>query len=187
MRFGLVLGATYTYKDTDYTPEGYIDGKKKITEKYTADELESNPKLKTVTQDSYYYSYAGLMANTIGNTTLGEILFEQTLEADRYGKPYWLASPGALVDSNSAYFGPGFVANNRVAVGGAIFGSFGGWSVFKYAVRPIVILNSSVTINQVQKTTGSTTQWNYDNGYIFVESGDSSNGQAGANLGTPIQ
>ena len=86
-----VLGNTYTYTSTDYSPENYINGKSHATEG------------EIVPRDgeayAYYYNYTGTMATTIGNTTIGSLLFEGTQEADNYAKSYWLASPGAFVDS----------------------------------------------------------------------------------------
>ena len=164
------FGKTYTYTSEDYSPESYINGKSHATEG------------EIVPRDgeayAYAYDYTGTMATTIGNTTIGSLLFEGTQEADNFAKTYWLASPGARVDSSDAYFGPGDVGGGGVGSGGGIFNADGNWTAFRFAVRPVVYLNSDVTVEQIQKTTGRTTPWSYDNSENFVGSGDASNGEA---------
>ena len=162
----LGLGEKYTYTSTDYSPESYINGKSYATAG------------EEVTQDGYWYDYTGTMATTIGNTTIGNLLFEGTQSGDNYAKSYWLASPGAFVNSSVATFGPGSVGNGSVGPGDILFDSYGGWNAGRLAVRPVVYLNSDVTVEQIQKTTGRTTPWSYDNSENFVGSGDASNGEA---------
>ena len=163
-----VFGNTYTYTSEDYSPESYINGKNQATEG------EIVP--KDGEAYAYMYDYTGTMATTIGNTTIGSLLFEGTQEADNFAKTYWLASPGALVDSGCAIFGPGFVGSGDVGSGGDLFRSYGIWRAYRFAVRPVVYLNFDVTVEQIQKTTGSTTPWSYDNSLSVAGSGDASNG-----------
>ena len=164
------FGKTYTYTSEDYSPESYINGKSHATEG------------EIVPRDgeayAYYYDYTGTMATTIGNTTIGSLLFEGTQRGDKYAKSYWLASPGAVVGSSVAGFGPGVVDGGDVNAGFSLFNSHGIWFARRFAVRPVVYLNSDVTVEQIQETTGSTTTWSYDRS-SGTEIGDASNGEAG--------
>jgi hypothetical protein len=144
-----VLGDTYTYKSTDYTPESYIAGKNVDTSK-----------TPSVTLDAYYYSWGKLAIDD----TLKEMLFSGTTESDKYSKSYWLASPGVLAVGSVARFGPGFVDNGYVREGGDnLFGSNGFWYAGRLGVRPVVYLNSEVSVDDLQKTEAGTDTWNYDN------------------------
>ena len=80
-----VLGNTYTYKSTDYTPESYIAGKNVDTSK-----------IPSVTADAYYYSWENLSIDA----TLKEMLFSKTTRSDKFSKAYWLASPGVGAKQN---------------------------------------------------------------------------------------
>ncbi len=62
-----VLGQTYTYTASDYTPESYIDGKKNATAG------------ETVTATGYNYDITSMTGTKIGNTTLGSLLFDISL------------------------------------------------------------------------------------------------------------
>ena len=94
-----VLGQTYTYTASDYTPASYIDGKKNATAG------------ETVTATGYCYDKISMTGTKIGNTTLGSLLFDKTTSDGNYAKAYWLASPGVLVGSSDAAFGPGSVVS----------------------------------------------------------------------------
>ena len=163
-----VLGQTYTYTASDYTPESYIDGKKHVT----ADE-------EPATGTAYWYDITSMTSKTIGNgnVTLGSLLFDKTGGGD-YAKAYWLASPGVHADSSYACFGPGYVGEDA-GTGYIYFISDGRWRAYRYAVRPVVSLKSDVTTAQVKKLanqteddwSGYTAQWN--------TSGEASNGEAG--------
>ena len=83
------------------------------------------------------------------------------------------------MNSSVAGFGPAYVDNVLVFAGGGLFGSDGGWAAFRFAVRPVVYLNSDVTVEQIQKTTGSTTPWSYDNSSPYPADGNASTGEAG--------
>ena len=128
-----VLGNTYTYKSSDYTPESYINGKSKATAG------------QTVPATGYYYDITSMAGTAIGNTTLGNLLFDKI-----NAKAYWLASPGVDANSNNAYFGPGLV-NGFAGTGGGIFGSNGFWNANRYGVRPIITLKSNITTAEVKK------------------------------------
>ena len=163
-----VLGQTYTYTASDYTPESYIDGKKNATAG------------ETVTATGYNYDITSMTGTKIGNTTLGSLLFDKTTSDGNYAKAYWLASPGVNVDSSNAGFGPGYV-DDRAGAGYYHFNSGGDWSANGNAVRPVVSLKSDVTTAQVKKSanqgiteddwSGYTAQWSAN--------GSASNGEAG--------
>ena len=160
-----ILGQTYTYTASDYTPESYIDGKKNATAG------------ETVIATGYYY-ITSMTETKIGNTTLGSLLFNKTTGDDNYAKAYWLASPGVNVGSSRAFFGPGLVDDNA-GPGYNIFGSYGYWCATGFAVRPVVSLKSDVTTAQVKKLANQTEDdWS---GYSaqWSTNGSASNGEAG--------
>ena len=163
-----VLGNTYTYKSSDYTPESYINGKSKATAG------------QTVTATGYYYDITSMTETKIGNTTLGNLLFDKTTDDANYAKAYWLASPGVTADSNRATFGPGGVSAFAGA-GNYFFSSNGFWFAGRSGVRPIITLKSNITTAEVKKLdnqnviedtwSGNSTSWNAN--------GRASNGEAG--------
>ena len=160
-----VLGNTYTYKSTDYTPESYINNKTNV---------DTN-KIPSVTADAYRYSWKNLTIDT----ALKEMLFSGTTESDKFSKSYWLASPGVNAVESDAYFGPGIVNNGAVFEGGVLFFSDGLWFAVRLGVRPVVYLNSEVSVDDLQKTEAGTDTWNYDNSNPDVANGDKNNGEAG--------
>lgn len=163
-----VLGQTYTYTASDYTPESYIDGKKNATAG------------ETVTATGYNYDITSMTGTKIGNTTLGSLLFDKTTDDDNYAKAYWLASPGVYVISSFAYFGPGRVGD-YAGTGFYAFNSFGDWCANRYAVRPVVSLKSDVTTAQVKKLANQSITEDAWSGYSaqWSANGSASNGEAG--------
>ena len=163
-----VLGNTYTYKSSDYTPESYINGKSKATAG------------QTVPATGYYYDITSMTGTKIGNTTLGSLLFDKTTDDANYAKAYWLASPGVGADSDVAGFGPGVVLD-FAGTDRACFTSYGNWYADRYGVRPIITLKSNITTAEVKKLdnqnviedtwSGNSTSWNAN--------GRASNGEAG--------
>ena len=91
-----VLGNQYTYKETDYTPESYINSK-------------ANATAGTQTDPATAYCYQ--WGNLTINDTLKTILFNGTTSDANYAKSYWLASPAVFAYSGNAGFGPGVVAD----------------------------------------------------------------------------
>ena len=163
-----VLGNQYPYTADNYTPESYIDNKSHAT----AGE-------KTDPATAYAYQWGNL---TIGDT-LKTILFSGTTRDANYAKSYWLASSGVYADSSYANFGPGCVRNGGVGSDYGLFDSDGIWDAFGLAVRPVVYLNSEVTVEDLHIIDGQEDNWSaYSNGDA-VANGDSSNGEAG-NHGT---
>ena len=163
---GKVLGNTYTYKSTDYTPESYINNKTNV----------DTSKIPSVTADAYGYSWENLTIDA----TLKEMLFSKTTSSDKFSKVYWLASPGVGAYGSVADFGPGYVYDGGVCEGGGdLFGSNGGWGAVRLGVRPVVYLNSEVSVDDLQKTEAGTDTWNYDNSHPNVANGTKDNGEAG--------
>ena len=164
-----VLGNQYTYKETDYTPESYINSKANAT-----------AGTKTDPATAYGYQWGNLTIND----TLKTILFNGTTRDANFAKSYWLASPAVGADSDGADFGPGDVAYGGVDAGGGLFGSGGRWFAASFGVRPVVYLESNITVEDLHKIDGQEEDWSADSNEINVAHGNSSNGEAG-NYGTP--
>ena len=116
----------------------------------------------------------------IGNTTLGSLLFDKTTDDGNYAKAYWLASPGVVVISSVAGFGPGDV-DDLAGTGGNDFYSGGIWNADGDAVRPVVSLKSDVTTAQVKKSANQGITEDAWSGYSaqWSANGSASNGEAG--------
>ena len=166
---GGVLGNQYTYKETDYTPESYINSK-------------ANATAGTQTDPATAYCYQ--RGNLTINDTLKTILFNGTTSDANYAKSYWLASPAVSANSDYADFGPGFVYGGFVFADGDLFCSGGGWGASSFGVRPVVYLESNITVEDLHKIDGQEEDWSaYSNSDPAVAHGNSSNGEAG-NHGT---
>ena len=163
-----VLGNQYPYKETDYTPESYINSKTNAT-----------AGTKTDPATAYYYQWGTLKIED----TLKTILFNGTTSDANFAKSYWLASPAVGAGSDGAGFGPGVVDDGDVGAG-ALFVSRGGWYAYSFGVRPVVYLESNVTIEDLHTIDGQEEDWSaYSNSNPQVASGNSSTGEAG-NHGT---
>ena len=163
-----VLGNQYTYKETDYTPESYINSK-------------ANATAGTQTDPATAYCYQ--WGNLTINDTLKTILFNGTTSDANYAKSYWLASPAVRANSGGADFGPGLVSYGYVNADYYLFGSNGDWVAYSFGVRPVVYLESNITVEDLHKIDGQEEDWSaYSNGDA-VASGNSSTGEAG-NRGT---
>ena len=151
-----VLGNQYTYKSSDYTPESYINNKTNATE-------------GTKTDPATGYSYK--WGNLAIDDTLKTILFSGTTSDEGKAKSYWLASPAVLAVSNVAGFGPGAVNNGRIGAGGELFGSNGDWVAGGLGVRPIVYLNSNITIEDLHVIDGQEDDWSAYSNNVVVANG----------------
>ena len=159
-----VLGNQYTYKASDYTPESYINNK-------------TNATAGKQTDPATAYSYQ--WGNLTIDGTLKNMLFSGTTSDANYAKSYWLASSGVRADSSNAYFGPGIVYGGDVSSVSDLFASDGYWFAGGLAVRPVVYLNSEITVEDLHVIDGQEDNWSaYSNGDA-VASGNSSNGEAG--------
>ena len=164
-----VLGNQYTYKETDYTPESYINGKANAT-----------AGTKTDPATAYGYQWGNLTIND----TLKTILFNGTTSDANFAKSYWLASPAVYASSDYARFGPGVVRGGSVGDGDGLFDSSGRWVAGSFGVRPVVYLESNITVEDLYKIDGQEEDWSaYSNSNSLVVRGDSSNGEEG-NHGT---
>ena len=159
-----VLGNQYTYKASDYTPESYINNK-------------TNATAGKQTDPATAYSYQ--WGNLTIDGTLKNMLFSGTTSDANYAKSYWLASSGVTAYSSIAYFGPGYVYSGFVYSDYDLFVSNGYWHARGLAVRPVVYLNSEITVEDLHVIDGQEDNWSaYSNGDA-VASGNSSNGEAG--------
>ena len=160
-----VLGNQYTYKETDYTPESYINSK-------------ANATAGTQTDPATAYCYQ--WGNLTINDTLKTILFNGTTSDANFAKSYWLASPAVCAGSYVADFSPGHVNNGSVGTDFDFFNSRGYWFAYSFGVRPVVYLESNITVEDLHKIDGQEEDWSaYSNNIPTVSIGDSPNGEAG--------
>ena len=162
-----VLGNQYTYTADDYTPESYINNKTNATAGKQTDPATS-----------YLYEWKELAISD----TLKTMLFKETTRDANLAKSYWLASSGVYANSSGAGFGPDRVGNCYVGSDceSALFISNGDWYASGLAVRPVVYLNSEVTVEDLHVIDGQEEDWSaYSNSNQEVAHGDSSNGEAG--------
>lgn len=138
---------SYTYTAEDYTPEGAA------TLTHATAGTKVNGDAYMIRYDYDGYQELGL---DIDRRTY-DMLFKDTTEEEGYSKSYWLASPGVDAGSGYADFGPGAVHDGGARSGrGNLFGSDGGWSAYGCAVRPVVVLKSNVTVDQVKVVSDKT-------------------------------
>lgn len=150
-----LFGTNYTYKIGDYAPENYL--KAKYPTKYT--NLTNKKAGNSVAGTAFMYQYTS--ANIVDKSSkLYEVLFDGTEEASN-GKSYWLASSGVGVGgSDDCFFGPGAVREGGAGTGSALFGSVGYSIAACLAVRPVVYLQSGVTVNDLSVSlTGREEKW----------------------------
>lgn len=143
---------SYTYQSGDYSPESYPS---EVSDQIGT-KVQANAYQYEITDDGrrLNYSYFQSLGSTISEREYN-MLFEGTAisSGSNKTKPYWLASSGVDAYSDGAYFGPGSVGDGFVDLGydGYLFYS-GGYEVdYYYAVRPVAILKSDVTVNDVHK------------------------------------
>lgn len=150
-----LFGTNYTYKIGDYAPENYL--KAKYPTKYT--NLTNKKAGNSVAGTAFMYQYTS--ANIVDKSSkLYEVLFDGTEEASN-GKSYWLASSGVVVvGSDYCRFGPGAVIEGSAGTGNGLFRSDGGSFADCLAVRPVVYLQSGVTVNDLSVSlTGREEKW----------------------------
>lgn len=149
------FGTNYTYKIGDYAPENYL--KAKYPTKYT--NLANKKAGNSVAGTAFMYQYTS--ANIVDKSSkLYEVLFDGT-EGSSNGKSYWLASSGVRVyGSGDCYFGPGAVNGGRAGTGNVLFYSIGYSFADWLAVRPVVYLQSGVTVDDLSvSSTGKEEKW----------------------------
>lgn len=149
------FGTNYTYKIGDYAPENYL--KAKYPTKYT--NLANKKAGNSVAGTAFMYRYTS--ANIVDQSSkLYEVLFDGT-EGSSNGKAYWLASSGVYVNgSDVCDFGPGAVDGGYAGAGFGLFDSCGGSIANWLAVRPVVYLQSGVTVDDLSvSSTGREEEW----------------------------
>lgn len=101
------------------------------------------------------YSYAEWLA-------VHPVLFKGA-ESSLNGKSYWLASSGVFVGtavSDYCNFGPGAVRGGTAGTGTGLFSSLGSSHAGWLAVRPVVYLQSEVTVDDLSiSSIGSEEEW----------------------------
>ena len=149
----------YPYKSNDYAPENYVideysDGS--YTRK-TAGSVANILSATTGTVDQSAYMIMATDPNVVEpGSTIYNILFNGTT-AEPYSRSYWLASPGVGVDSDFAYFSPGYVYDGYASAGGYdLFFSYGSRSAYSFAVRPVVSLKSEIKGSEIERDVAST-------------------------------
>lgn len=149
------FGTNYTYKIGDYAPENYL--KAKYPTKYT--NLANKKAGNSVAGTAFMYQYTS--ANIVDKSSkLYEVLFDGT-EGSSNGKSYWLASSGVGVNGSAlCYFGPGAVVGGDAGTGIDLFYSNGNSLALWLAVRPVVYLQSGVTVDDLSvSSTGKEEKW----------------------------
>lgn len=149
------FGTNYTYKIGDYAPENYL--KAKYPTKYT--NLANKKAGNSVAGTAFMYQYTS--ANIVDKSSkLYEVLFDGT-EGSSNGKSYWLASSGVNVrGSDGCGFGPGAVDGGFAGAGFVLFNSNGYSGAEWLAVRPVVYLQSGVTVDDLSvSSTGKEEKW----------------------------
>ena len=151
------FGQSYTYKTNDYAPENYL--KQKYPSNSTYSSLTNKKAGDSVEGTAFAYQYPN--ADTVEQSSkLYEVLFRGT-ERESNGKSYWLASCGVhLIGSASCVFGPGVVVEGNAGTGHVLFHSNGHSYALWFAVRPVVYLQSGVTVDDLSvSSTGSEEEW----------------------------
>ena len=149
------FGQRYTYKNGDYAPENYLKAKYpskygSLINKKSGDPVEG-------TAFAYMYSDAGIVDQS---SKLYEVLFKGTEKSERK-KGYWLASSGVdLHNSDYCSFGPGAVLSGAAGAGLDLFYSSGFSVAKRLAVRPVVYLQSGVTVDDLSiSSSGTEENW----------------------------
>ena len=151
------FGQSYTYKNGDYAPENYL--KAKYPSKYGSLTNKKSGNSVECTAFAYMYSDAGIVDQS---SKLYEVLFKGTEEESEMKKCYWLASSGVRVNgSDCCHFGPGAVVVGAAGTCGcALFNSDGNSDAWGLAVRPVVYLQSGVTVDDLSiSSSGTEENW----------------------------
>ena len=150
-----LFGQSYTYKTNDYAPENYL--KAKYPSKYSS--LANKKSGDSVDGTAFMYMYTD-SSIVDQSSKLYDVLFKGT-ERGSNGKSYWLASSGVNMNgSDYCIFGPGAVCGGNAGTGNGLFGSYGNSNAKCLAVRPVVYLQSGVTVDDLSiSSSGSEEPW----------------------------
>lgn len=150
------FGQSYKYKIDDYAPENYLKAKYSTNTTYNALTNKKSGDPVAGTAFMYEYSDASIIEQ---DSKLYEVLFDGTTGSSN-GKSYWLASPGVGMDVSFCGFGPGAVGEGYAGTGGGLFVSDGVSYEVWLGVRPVVYLQSGVTVeNLIISSSGSEGTW----------------------------
>ena len=167
--------SSYTYRSGDYSPESYPNEvSEQIGTQVKGDYYSYNIANEETSGLDYNYLHSkGLIISERGYN----MLFEDTVDDANSSKAYWLASSGVYAASYEARFSLGIVDEGKVyrgciynqgGVDYHLFNSDDHWCSFGYAVRPVIILNSNVTVNDVHKIADQTEQeWHTTGGQSY--------------------
>ena len=149
------FGQSYTYKTNDYAPENYL--KAKYPSKYSS--LTNKKSGDSVDWTAFMYMYTD-SSIVDQSSKLYDVLFKGT-EGESVGKSYWLASSGVILGgSDYCVFGPGAVLGGGAGPGSDLFYSSGYSFAECLAVRPVVYLQSGVTVDDLSiSSSGSEEPW----------------------------
>lgn len=151
------FGQSYTYKTNDYAPENYL--KAKYPSKYSSLTNKKSGDSVDVTAFVYLYTDSSIVDQS---SKLYDVLFKGT-ERGSNGKSYWLASSGVCIAEPPSFctFGPGAVYEGLAGTYGSyLFCSNGGSIAACLAVRPVVYLQSGVTVDDLSiSSSGSEEPW----------------------------
>ena len=151
----LQLGEQYGPFENQYTPESYINGRTRTTVQ------------DLVTAYCYFIGNEEGMIQS-NNSRINSMLFDNVEYGQ--GRAYWLAARGAdaVPGVSYAYFAPFAVREDEGVVyagcGNNSFRSDGDEFDGCYAVRPIVILDSEVSIDNFKTNDKTENTWNYNGG-----------------------
>ena len=149
------FGQSYTYKTNDYAPENYL--KEKYPSKYSS--LTNKKSGESVDGTAFMYMYTD-SSIVDQSSKLYDVLFKGT-ESGSNGKSYWLASSGVGMNGSVyCFFGPGAVYEGFAGAGDGLFSSDGSSFADWLAVRPVVYLQSGVTVDDLSiSSSGSEENW----------------------------
>lgn len=149
------FGQSYTYKTNDYAPENYL--KAKYPSKYSF--LTNKKSRDSVDGTAFMYMYTD-SSIVDQSSKLYDVLFKGT-EIGSNGKSYWLASSGVFLNGSIfCAFGPGAVIGGYAGTGYDLFISRGSSGAGWLAVRPVVYLQSGVTVDDLSiSSSGSEEIW----------------------------
>lgn len=155
------FGETYTYKSGDYAPENYLKETYLTNQKYQ--KLENKKAGDVVNGTAYMLPYTE-SAVVEQEGTIYDLLFKGTTSSENFAKSYWLASPGVIVDSGGANFGLGIVYGGVAGSGSRLFNSYGDWYAIELGVRPVISLQSGVSVDDIKVITGAESEWSTEAG-----------------------
>ena len=159
--------SSYTYQSGDRSPESYPA---QVASEEIGTEIQANAYNYNICEeyeDILDYNYLQSLGTTLSEEGYN-MLFEGTIENANYAKAYWLASNGCYSYESNAGWGIGVVTRGQVENARVMHQNIGRWGSFGFAVRPLVVLNSDVTVEQIHKIPDQSEQeWNTEGGHSY--------------------